>query len=630
MCGITGKISFSNQPVKARDLERLTTALAHRGPDDAGTYLSPEKRVGLGHRRLSIIDISPLGHQPMSYANRYWIVFNGEIYNYAEQRELLENKGYRFISHTDTEVLLALYAEYGKECLKYLRGMFAFAIYDSQAQTLFCARDRLGKKPFKYFYNDRVFIFASELKAILTQPEYHKEPDFLAIHHYLTLQYCPAPYTGFKNIHKLEAAHYLWVDIRRGSVEKKRYWQLDYSHPEQRPEAEWQAMIMAKLDEAVRLRLVADVPVGAFLSGGVDSSAIVALMSHASAKPIKTFSIGFAERTFSELPYAKEIADRFQTDHTEFIVKPSAIDILPTLIKSYEEPYADSSALPTYYLSKLARQHVTVALNGDGGDENFAGYSRYNIQKFALLCDRWGISALPGLGKMSGLLAHQFQSTFFNRLHRFATTLPTPFQTRYVNYICYFSNPMKTRLYNKNFSDRIHQDTYQLIAAKFAEAATPNPLDQTLYADATTYLPDDLLVKVDIASMAVALEARSPFLDHEFMELTAQIPFDLKLRGWRSNKYILKQALQGLLPAQSLHRPKQGFVLPIESWFRGDLKKYTHSILLDQKKTLTRELFDLSEIRRLLKTHETTTINLAPPIWALLALELWYQEYFAH
>ncbi len=630
MCGIAGKIYFDGRPVDRESLVAMTDALVHRGPDDSGQYISPDHTVGLGHRRLSIIDLSPAGHQPMAYHNeQYWIVFNGEIYNYQEQRRLLAARGYQFHSESDTEVILALYQEYGPDCLAHLRGMFSFALYDRTKEVLFCARDRLGKKPFKYYWDRRVFMFASELKAILTQNDYRPEPDFVAIHHYLTLQYCPAPFTGFRGIHKLEPGHYLLVNIRRGTVEKKRYWHLDYSKKEQHSENEWQHLLREKLREAVRLRMIADVPLGAFLSGGVDSSAVVALMSEQSKNPIKTFSIGFSEQEFSELPYARRVANLFHTDHTEFHVTPETIEILPELVAHYEEPYADSSALPTYYLSKLAREHVTVALNGDGGDENFAGYSRYNIQKFSLLCDSLGISSFPGLRAGSNMLANNFPSTFSNRLRRFSATLGDDYRSRYANYICYFSNPMKSRLYNKTFTKQVTEDTYSLVANLFTESCAPDPLDQTLYADVSSYLPEDLLVKVDIASMASSLEGRSPFLDHELMELTARMPFDLKLRGWRGNKYILKKALADMLPADILHRPKRGFVLPIERWFRGDLGRYAETVLLNSQNTLTQHIFDREEVRRLITTHTTTSINLAPPLWALLTLELWYQHYFA-
>lgn len=628
MCGIAGKVFFNQKKVTSADLERMSGAIRHRGPDDSGVYLSPEKNVGLSFRRLAIIDLSAKGHQPMGYKNRYWIVFNGEVYNYRERRELLVKDGYRFNSQTDTEVILALYDKYKEKCVDYLRGMFAFAIYDEKEQILFCARDRVGKKPFKYFYNSDVFLFGSELKTILTQPEYKKEIDYEAIHHYLTLQYVPAPQTGFKGIQKLEPGHYLTIDVKSGSVTKKRYWRLDYSHKLDLTEEEWKTRILHKLEESVACRMIADVPLGAFLSGGIDSSAVVAMMSRHSDTPVKTFSIGFKEATFSELPYARMIAEKFKTDHTEFIVEPGAIEILPTLVQHYEEPYADSSALPSYYVSKLTREHVTVALNGDGGDENFAGYSRYSVQKFALLYDRFRavhrVIGQPAAAAFSKVV----RNTFTERANRFARTLGKNYPERYVNYICYFTNEAKERLYTDSFWSKVGKLNSELIIAeKFAEAKTPDKLDQTLYADFVSYLPDDLLVKMDIATMAVSLEARSPFLDHEMLELTAQMPFELKLKGRDQKKYILKEALRGLIPDEVMFRKKMGFGVPIEHWFRGNLDSYIREIVLSER-SIDRGLFKRDAVEKILTEHQTTKINYANQIWALLTLELWFREYF--
>ncbi len=628
MCGITGKIYFGKDIVREQDILVMNEKIIHRGPDDGGFYISPDKKVGLGHRRLSIIDLSPLGHQPMNYMDRYWIVFNGEVYNFQEKRDYLEKEGYKFKSKSDTEVIMALYDKFGKNCLEHLRGMFAFAIYDEKEKTIFCVRDRVGKKPFKYYLDDNVFVFASELKAILTQKEYKKEPDYIAIHHYLTLQYVPAPLTGFKDLKKLEPAHYLFIDLKTKKIEKKRYWRLDYSKKLNLSEEEWKKRIMEKLEESVKLRMISDVPIGAFLSGGIDSSAIVGLMSKLSDKPIKTFSIGFEEEKYNELKYAKIVAEKFKTDHTEFIVKPNAIELLPMLVRQYEEPYADSSALPTYYVSKLTREHVTVALNGDGGDENFAGYGRYSVQKFGLWYDKimpiHKYIALP----IAKFLAKNIKNTFFDRAYRFANTLSDNYARRYVNYICYFTNEMKEKMYTKEFKEKIVDiDSYKIVSEKFNKAKTKNKMDQCLYADFNTYLPDDLMVKVDIDSMTVALEGRSPFLDHEMLELTSQIPFNLKLKGRNNKKYILKEALRGLVPEEVMFRPKMGFGIPIDVWFRTDLKKYAYNTLLSEK-AIDRGIFRKEAIRSLLDEHMKTKISHAYRIWALITLELWFQEYF--
>jgi len=628
MCGITGKIYFNDKSVSEQDILIMNEKILHRGPDDGGVYISPDQKVGLGHRRLSIIDLSPLGHQPMSYLNRYWIVFNGEIYNFQEKREMLENEGYSFKSKSDTEVIMALYDKFGKECLTHLRGMFAFAIYDEQEKTIFCARDRIGKKPFKYYLNENVFIFASELKAILTQKEYKKEPDYIAIHHYLTLQYCPAPLTGFKNIQKLEPAHYLFIDLKTKKIEKERYWKLDYSKKLNLSEEEWKKRIMQKLEESVKLRMISDVPLGAFLSGGIDSSAIVALMAKKSRKPIKTFSIGFEEEKYNELKYAKIVAEKFKTNHKEFIVKPDAIKMLPQLVYQYEEPYADSSALPTYYVSKMTREYVTVALNGDGGDENFAGYGRYSVQKFGILYNKFIPFHKQIILPIVKFLAKNIKNTFFDRAYIFAETLSENYNYRYINYIRYFSNELKEKMYTDIFKEKTKGvDSYNIVADKFKEVGTKNKMDQCLYADFSTYLHDDLMVKVDIDSMSVALEGRSPFLDYEMLELTAKIPFNLKLKGLNNKKYILKEALRGLVPDEVMFRPKMGFGIPIDVWFRGKLKDFAYDTILSEK-AINRGLFKKEALKALLDEHVNTKINHAYRIWALITLELWFQEYF--
>ncbi len=628
MCGIAGKISLGSKEVVSQEIEAMNNAIRHRGPDDGGTYISPDHRVGLGHRRLSIIDLSPLGHQPMRYLDRYEIVFNGEIYNFQEKRDLLEKEGYTFASHSDTEVILALYDKYGEQCLDHLRGMFAFAIYDEQKQTLFCARDRVGKKPFKYYFDDNVFMFASELKAILTQPEYHKEPDYEAIHHYLTLQYVPAPLTGFKGIKKLAPAHSLTLDLKTKEVNIKRYWKLDYSKKLDLSEDEWKKRIIDKLDESTQLRMISDVPIGAFLSGGVDSSAVVAMMARHSDKPIKTFSIGFKEEKYNELPYARMIAERFKTDHTEFIVEPHAIDLLPMLVRQYEEPYADSSALPTYYVSQLTREHVTVALNGDGGDENFAGYTRYAAFQVSTMLDHFDfLNRLIGK-PLTGLLARNIRTTFFDRLHRFSQSLSDDYRRRYLSYTAYFTNEQKSKLYTDEFKTKVWgKDTYDIIASRFLESGSRNRTEQAVYADFVTYLPEALMTKIDIATMTVALEGRSPFLDHELLELSAQIPFHLKLKGFNDKKYILKEALKGILPDEIMYRPKMGFGVPIDAWFKGELKDYAAEKLLDGQ-LVKRNLFKRSAIKDILHTHVSTDVNFSPHIWALLTLELWFEEYF--
>lgn len=628
MCGITGKISLGQQMIDEHFVKQMNASIAHRGPDDSGVYISKNKKVGLGHQRLAILDLSPLGHQPMRYLDRYEIVYNGEVYNYQHERELLKKEGYTFASNSDTEVILALYDKYKEKCLQYLRGMFSFAIYDEKENILFCARDRVGKKPFKYFFDENHFIFASELKAILTQPEYKREPDYVAIHHYLTFQYVPAPMTGFKDIKKLEPAHYMILNVKTGQLTKEKYWTLDLSKKERRTKEDWQELILKELDESVKLRMISDVPVGAFLSGGVDSSAIVALMTRHSKKPIKTFSIGFKEKEYNELPFARKVAKHYRTDHNEFIVSPESVGILPVLIKHYEEPFADPSALPTYYVSKNARKHVTVALNGDGGDENFAGYTRYSAFKLSNI-----LHHLSLLNKTIGqpaltLLQKKFPTKQVNRLLKFSKNISYDYQTRYMVFISFFLHEEKIRMYTPQWKSRLNTIYSQdIINRVFCTSGSLDKNEQATHADFLTYLPNDLMVKVDMASMLVALEGRSPFLDHTFLELTARVPFNLKLRGINNKKFILKKCVHDILPDDVINRPKKGFGVPLRKWFQDDLSDFARETLLS--KTLkNRHFLNVDSIKQLLHEHKNTKIDYSLKIWALLTLELWFREYF--
>lgn len=625
MCGIAGKISFTNQPIQRAELARLNAALAHRGPDDQDIFLSRNRSVGLAHRRLSIIDLSPAGHQPMSYQDRYWIVFNGEIYDFPEKRRALTAAGYTFRSHTDTEVILALYAKYREKCLDHLRGMFAFAIYDSHEQTVFLARDRVGKKPLKYYHDSSTFIFASELKAILTQPEVHPAPDLEAIDLYLSLQYVPAPLTGFQEIRKLEPGHSLTIDIRSRKVEKRRYWQLDYTKKLNCSPGEWQERIIAKLDESTRLRMLADVPLGAFLSGGIDSSAVVALMQKHASQPVKTFSIGFEEAQFDERSYARLLATHLGCDHTEFVVKPANVEIIPELAHTLEEPFADHGALPTYFLSQLTRQAVTVALNGDGGDENFAGYDRYTAVALANLYDTYPYISHPLRQLITALVS--WVPGRADRLQRFLHSLPRPKAQRYLTFVQYLSDDLKHSLYTPAMQAYLGRRLAEHYIEQTMNAApAPDTLDQALWVDFTTYLPGALLPKVDLTTMAASLEARSPFLDHEFLELTASIPSRYKLHGLTNKKYILKQALTGLVPAAILERRKQGFGIPLERWFTTELAVYSRSLLLEPQ-TRIHEIFRPTALAELWQEHQAHGHH-GRQLWALLMLEVWWREFF--
>ncbi len=598
--------------------------LAYRGPDDAGVYC--DGPVGLAHRRLSIIDLTPAGHQPMSNARGdVWITYNGEVYNFLELRAELEREGVLFRSRTDTEVILALYERYGKDCVRRLRGMFAFAIWDGRNRSLFLARDRLGKKPLFYYHDGEKFLFASEPKAILQDSTVPVEVDRSAIHHYLAFGYVPSPLSAFQGFQKLPPAHCALV--QDGKMYVERYWDLSYATKLTLKEDELCEQILANLREAVRLRMISDVPVGAFLSGGIDSSTVVALMSEYSSGPVKTFSIGFEEEAYNELPYARMVAERYATDHHEFIVKPDAMAILPDLVWHYNEPYADSSAIPTYYLAKMTRQHVTVALNGDAGDENFAGYERYLGLKLAMWFDRLpyavkhGIelaaNKLPDIGHPRGL---------YRRGRRFLSAESQEPRRRYLQWVGFFTNAWKTKLYTPEFAESMRGfDSADLLVQAFERARGADFVDATLCADIQMYLPDDLLVKVDIASMAHSLEARSPMVDHRFMEFAASIPSSFKLRG-RTKKYILKRAVRPLLPAAVIDRPKMGFGVPIRRWFQEELRDLAYDTILG-KRSLERGLFRRPYLQRLLDEHMSGAAGWHPQLWCLLMLELWFQRF---
>ncbi len=626
MCGFAGKLSFkSERPVDQSLIKKMTDKISHRGPDAEGFYFSPDRRLGLGFRRLSIIDLSPAGNQPMTNEDQtLWIVFNGEIYNFPELRAALKERGHSFRSRTDTECVLHLYEEKGIDCLRQLRGMFSFAIWDSRKQELFLARDRLGKKPLKYYYDGSSFIFASELKAILADPAVRKEIDDEAIDEYLTYQYVPHPKTGFKNIWKLEPAHYLLVKAD-GSLIKKQYWSLDFSQKLDFSESEWEERVLAKLRESVRSRLISDVSLGAYLSGGIDSSLVVALMAEEISEPVKTFSIGFEENDYNELPYARLIAERYRTDHHELIVRPNALEILPRVVYHYEEPYADSSALATWYLARETKKQVTVALNGDGGDENFAGYTRYQAMK--LFRALQFIPFKSFLARFNRLLYQATRQKLFHQGYRFLSSAADQPLDFYLKIIDYFSQEEKELIYTEEFKARVARSRWHSFLAdqEMTKQSHLDSLDRLLLLDIQSYLPDDLLVKVDIASMAHGLETRSPFLDHEFMELTAQMSSSLKLRG-HNKKYLLKKIAYRFLPRQCVDRPKHGFGLPLEYWFRGQLRSLVRERLLSPE--FLRYGFRKDGLLRLISDHEKHRQNYANHLWALLMLREWLGAWF--
>lgn len=626
MCGICGQLSFTGQDVQAASLERMAATLVHRGPDAQGIRVMGP--AALGQRRLSIIDLSPTGTAPLSNEDAtIWATLNGEIYNFRELRADLSARGHQFRTGTDTEVLVHLYEEYGDDCVRRLDGMFAFAIWDARRQRLLAARDRLGKKPLFYTKSSRALLFASSIAALLTDEHVSREPNYAAIDDFLTWQYVPSPETAFAGICKLGPARYLTCD-REGHLSVQRYWQPPLATRDQPAPAdtrELEGEIVEQLRQAVKKRMVADVPLGAFLSGGVDSSAVVALMAELSGQPVKTFSIGFEEAEFDELPYARELAQRYATEHHEFVVRADATSVLPDLVRQYGEPFADSSALPTYYLAKLTRQHVTVALSGDGGDENFGGYENYGIVSSWSAADAVPAAARRAMHAGVGELLERLPAhNLARRVGRASEMWAGGTAERFRLQTSILKPAEKRAAYTDQFRALIG------VNARRTPADSPpppnaDPLAWMMWHDLQFYLPDCLMVKVDVASMASSLEVRSPLLDHHFVEFAAAIPSSLKRSGGEG-KLIFKRALRTLVPSQTLDRPKKGFGVPLRRWFTAELLELVRGTLLDDR-ARRRGLFDPTFMTRLVDDHRSGRRDASARIWAFLCLELWFREF---
>ena len=624
MCGIVG-VANKKDSVGRELLERMNCAIIHRGPDEDGFYL--KGNVGLAMRRLSIIDLAG-GQQPIHNADRTkWIVYNGEVYNYQELREGLEARGHRLYTSSDTEVVLRLFEEEGPDCLRHLRGMFAFAIWDEVDKSLFIARDRVGKKPLLYSHQSNGdLIFGSEFQALLKHPSVSREVDYDAINDYLSYLCVPAPRTAFKSIRKLEPGH--WLRWKDGEIETRRYWQPDFSKKIKISEQDAIEETTRIIRESTRLRMIAEVPLGAFLSGGVDSSTVVALMAQESSRPVKTFSIGFEEQDYSELKYARRVAEHVGAEYNEFIVKPNAMEILPTLVEHYGEPYADSSAVPTYYVSRETRKHVTVALNGDGGDESFAGYERYSAM---LIAEKY--RRIPGFLRRSlieapiGLLpTSELKRSRVRDVKRFLRAANLPRTKRYHRWMSAFDDDEKSNMLTDEFRSRIGAgETSDVLEKWFAAANGSGVLDAALLTDQMTYLPNDLLVKVDIASMANSLEARSPLLDHKVIEFAASLPENLKMQRFET-KSLLKKVASRLVPREVIYRRKMGFGVPVGKWFRSEMKDFVREILLSPA-ALSRGIVKPAAIERYVDEHTTGSRDHAFQIWTLLMLELWFQRF---
>jgi asparagine synthase (glutamine-hydrolysing) len=623
MCGIAGLVTASgaNGRPDARLVRRMCEVLVHRGPDGAG-YHEDEHAV-LGMRRLAVIDV-PGGSQPVyNEDGTVAAVFNGELYNFGELREDLRRAGHRFASASDTECLVHLYEEHGADLVSRLRGMFAFAIWDARRRRLLLARDRVGKKPLFWRHDGDELTFGSELKSLVQDPDVPRELDLVALHHYLTYQYVPAPWSIYRGVRKLPPGHLLvWRD---GEVELRRYWRLDCTpRPVESVEAAAERLRDLLLD-ATRVRLVGERPLGAFLSGGIDSSAVVAAMARQSGGPVKTFSIGFDEAPFDERRFARMVARRYGTDHHELVVTPSSLTVLPELTWHFDEPFADSSAIPSFYLARLSSAHVTVVLGGDGGDECLGGYRRYAVMARA---GRVPVPSAvrPGLRRGGAwLAARSAPRSRLKDVGRMIELLGHPAHRRYARLMSYFTPEQKAALYTDAVREQLAGvDSYAILDAAFAASRAESDLGRVIDVDVNTYLPGDLLVKMDIATMAHSLEARSPFLDHELLEWAAGLPAELKVRSG-TTKYLLKRAVAGWLPEELINRPKMGFGVPLAAWLRTELRDLAWDVLTDRT-ARERGLFRPDTVIRLLRDHDAGHDH-ASRIWALVQFELWHRSF---
>jgi asparagine synthase (glutamine-hydrolysing) len=624
MCGISGIYRFSGgRPIATEDIRRMCQVLEHRGPDDEGIYI--HGMAGIGMRRLSIIDL-PTGHQPMANEDEsVWVVFNGEIYNHRELRSVLEARGHRFRTQSDTEAIVHAYEEFGERCVEHMNGMFAFAVLDQKRQSLFLARDRLGIKPLYYFVDAQRLLFGSEIKAILSHDDVPRELDCVALDSFLTFEYVPAPQSIFKAIKKLPAGHTMTVTPQGVTV--ARYWDVVQTASD-KDEKTYCERLYTTLKSAVQYRLLSDVPLGALLSGGIDSSTIVGLMAEQLATPVETFSIGFEEDTYNELEYARQTSRHFKTRHHEQIIRPDAVELTDKVIHHCDEPLGDFSVFPTYLVSVFARKHVTVALSGDGGDELFAGYDHYKAQKLdgyyrwlpravrahviEYLLDR-----MPPTAQKKGLI---------NKAKRFIEGAALPSDLAHTRWMTFLTAADKSQLYSPELHRELKEvDAHASIRRYLSRSSIDDPLGEQLLLDLKTYLVDDILVKVDRMSMATALEVRVPFLDYRVVELAASIPSRLKLKGWTS-KYLLKKAMAPLLPPAILRKKKEGFSIPIKNWLRNELKP----LLLDSLSTdrvRCRGYFDAAYIERLVSEHLAGTQNHSHKLWPLVVFEIWHSIY---
>lgn len=636
MCGICGIVSFKQGSSFSESIIReMCRVIRHRGPDDEGVYIGTantaqgEVRVGLGQRRLSIIDLAG-GHQPMANEDQtVWLVFNGEIYNHQELREELIAAGHQFATHSDTEAIIHAYEQYGEDWIKKLRGMFALALWDEKCARLILARDRVGIKPLYFAMKGGELIFGSELKCLLASERVERVVDYNVLDLFLTFEYISSPQTIFSGVNRILPGQ--MIIFENGKATDKFYWNLHFDSGAEREQSEdyYAERLRELLQESVKLRLMSDVPLGAFLSGGIDSSTVVALMSGLMDQPVKTFSIGFTDKSYNELDYARLVAKHFGTEHHELQIEPDAVELVHQLIEFIDEPFGDVSMFPTFLVSQLARKHVKVVLSGDGGDELFAGYDTYLAQRIDTRYYRcipyWLrrkiiprlLSCIPPTSQKKGVI---------NKTKRFVEGALHPEELKHVRWMIFMGEEERKRLYTRELQEELEgNNSFQIVRDLFAEAVGYGSLSQQLYVDIKNYLPDDILVKVDRMSMANSLEARVPFLDHVFMEFVSSIPVHLKLSGNRT-KYILRKAFDDLLPQNVLQRNKQGFSIPMKNWLRNELKPLLVDTLSEER-VRKRGYFNWDYVHQLQREHINGTGNHAHRLWALMVFELWQRIY---
>ena len=647
MCGICGKISFNHQPVQDSLMRTMCRSFAYRGPDDEGTYLNKhqdnsgfEISVGLGHKRLSIIDLSTAAHQPMSNEDgTVWITYNGEIYNYRELKAKLERKGHTFKSDSDTEVVLHLYEEEGHRAVDQLNGMFAFALWDKNFGRLWVCRDRLGIKPIVYYWDGKNFVFASEIKALFADASIPKELDYEALNLYLTFNYVPAPYSIFKGIRKLEPGHFLILE--NGNLDITKYWDAPEtinpeiaSLPFAEQETFYKDHLFNLLNNAVSSRMIADVPLGAFLSGGIDSSVIVALMARNSDKPVQTFSIGYKnDALFDETEYAREVAGLYNTDHHEFkLSHEDMLDALDNVLSTFDEPFADSSAIPTYIVARETKNHVKVALSGDGGDELFAGYRSYLAEYY-----RSKYMLVPALIR-EGLIASLIKIfpdsrdskglEYIRRLKKFIRATHGSFPERMLVLKEVIPQDIRQQIFANHCIDKngTGHDPALLWVRNLLNYYHGDKVNRILYSDLKDSLPGDMLNKVDWMSMKNSLEVRVPFLDHRIVELAFKMPGALKLRK-ATTKHILKETFKDILPASLYRRPKAGFEVPISRWLKNDLK-FMIDQYLDENRIREQGIFDFDIIQNLINKHHSSQTDTSWMLWNLIVFQHWYENIF--